>query len=178
MASNAAADDTQVYRHVSGAPDQHVLFGWLQVERRILEKQVSLIPDWASDHPHCRNVKRDVDSVYIATNKLTIQKREIGVPGFGVFPRYTPSLYLTDTGYSRSCWRLPRWFYPAKRKSSLSYHADLTRWNLEGNSVLLESVGRGQEFVLDCDDYPEAIDWLVELLTVGKGAKTRIARTE
>jgi hypothetical protein len=26
-------------------------------------------------------------------------------------------------------------------------------------------VGRGQEFVLDCDDYPESINWLIGLLT-------------
>jgi hypothetical protein len=30
--------------------------------------------------------------------------------------------------------------------------------------VMLKAASRGQEFVLDCDDYPEAIHWLAELL--------------
>jgi len=31
-------------------------------------------------------------------------------------------------------------------------------------AVPLQTVGIGQEFVLDCDDYPEAVDWVVDLL--------------
>jgi hypothetical protein len=31
---------------------------------------------------------------------------------------------------------------------------------------MLDSAYRGQEFVLNCDDYPEAIDWLRELLVL------------
>jgi hypothetical protein len=29
---------------------------------------------------------------------------------------------------------------------------------------MLTAASRGQEFVLDCDDYPEAISWVAELL--------------
>ncbi|MBI5634673.1 MAG: hypothetical protein HZA15_14480 [Nitrospirae bacterium] len=157
------------YRHISGAPDRHVMFGWLQVERRIPETQLSQIPDWASDHPHCRNVKREVDSVYIASDKFTIRQNDIGLPGFGVFPRFTSLLCLTASRHSRKWWSLPRWFYPATRKSSLSYHSDLTRWQLEDDAVLLKSADIGQEFVLDCDDFPEAIDWLGEIMKVASG---------
>jgi len=32
------------------------------------------------------------------------------------------------------------------------------------NGVLLTAASRGQEFVLDCDDYPEAVGWLAELV--------------
>jgi hypothetical protein len=32
--------------------------------------------------------------------------------------------------------------------------------------VMLNAASRGQEFVLDCDPYPEAINWLAELLTL------------
>jgi hypothetical protein len=30
--------------------------------------------------------------------------------------------------------------------------------------AMLNAVSRGQEFVLNCDDYPEAVKWLHELL--------------
>jgi hypothetical protein len=36
--------------------------------------------------------------------------------------------------------------------------SDLKRW---ADGILLDSVSRGQEFVLDCDDYPEAQVWLL-----------------
>jgi hypothetical protein len=32
------------------------------------------------------------------------------------------------------------------------------------DGVMLKAASRGQEFVLDCDDYPEVITWLAELL--------------
>jgi hypothetical protein len=32
------------------------------------------------------------------------------------------------------------------------------------DGVMLTAVGRGQEFVLDCDHYPEAISWVADLL--------------
>lgn len=35
---------------------------------------------------------------------------------------------------------------------------------MDGDTVLLNTVGRGQEFVLDCQDYPEAVQWLSQLL--------------
>jgi hypothetical protein len=31
---------------------------------------------------------------------------------------------------------------------------------------MLDSAARGQEFVLNCDDYPEATDWLKEVLAM------------
>ena len=30
---------------------------------------------------------------------------------------------------------------------------------------MLEAAARGQEFVLDCDDYPEAYEWIARLLS-------------
>jgi hypothetical protein len=35
---------------------------------------------------------------------------------------------------------------------------------MKGNNVELRSVGRGQEFVLDCNQYPEAKEYLMEIL--------------
>jgi hypothetical protein len=65
----------------------------------------------------------------------------------------------------RAClWLLPEWFHPKQRASVLTYYGDLSRWRRLKAGVMLNAVSRGQEFVLNCDDYPEAINWLTELL--------------
>jgi hypothetical protein len=56
-------------------------------------------------------------------------------------------------------WQLPRWFNPVAR-TPLSYHANPARWTDCSTSMRLQSVGRGQEFVLDVEQYPEARAWL------------------
>ncbi len=38
------------------------------------------------------------------------------------------------------------------------------QWQLDQNYVYLQSVARGQEFVLDTHDYPEAVDWAKRLI--------------
>ena len=151
------------YRYVKHAPDLHVIFGWLQVEQRFSIDALSEIPTWAHGHPHCKRVQyRPIDSVYISPVHLTVPGVEIHRPGAGVFPRFAAELCLTAPGRSRSIWCLPSWFYP--RSSCLSYHSDMSRWTRGENAVLLRTVGRGQEFVLDCQDYPEAVPWLSHLL--------------
>jgi Nucleotide modification associated domain 3 len=54
--------------------------------------------------------------------------------------------------------------YKEIQAGGLSYHGDKSRWARDGDAVLLRTVGRGQEFVLDCQEYPEAIQWLCHLL--------------
>ena len=56
--------------------------------------------------------------------------------------------------------------YPGTRKSALTYHANPKRWEMNEGYTRLKSVGRGQEFVLDCDKYPEAVKWLADVLSV------------
>jgi hypothetical protein len=41
---------------------------------------------------------------------------------------------------------------------------------------MLDSVARGQEFVLDCDDYPEAVGWVHGLLATATGNVTDAMR--
>ena len=153
------------FRYVPNAQDLHVLFGWLQVERRISLTAAADIPLWAADHPHCRRCQPlNPDSLYIARESLDLSGLDL--PGGGVFPRFHESLRLTDPdGRRRSLWRLPAWFHPEKRPSALSYHSLSDRWQLMDGSVQLQTVGRGQEFVLDIDHYPEALTWLRALFT-------------
>lgn len=83
-----------------------------------------------------------------------------------MFEKYREELCLTCPNQpNRSLWKLPKWFHPSSDLPPLSYHLAKNRWKLEGNHAILRSVGRGQEFVLDADNYPEAITWARNLIT-------------
>lgn len=72
--------------------------------------------------------------------------------------------HLSVQGHRRSRWKLPAWFHPGGRASVLSFHGNPSRWQRTETSVLLDTVGRGQEFVLDSDHYAEAEAWARELI--------------
>ena len=147
------------WRHVPGSPDLHVLWGWLSIGDI---RKVDDIPDddplvdWALRHPDM--VGGDsTNTIYVADDGL----------GSGVFPRFNERLQLTNPGDTRSRWRLPRWFYPfdpGGERPALGYHGNASRWRPEGDDVLLATVGRGQEFVLDATAYPEAVTWALSVI--------------
>ena len=58
----------------------------------------------------------------------------------------------------------PRWFYPEGNKPPLTYHPDRRRWKRDADHAYLQSVGRGQVFVLDLTHYPEATERLFDLV--------------
>ncbi|MGA7873385.1 MAG: hypothetical protein WCA22_21055 [Candidatus Binatus sp.] len=149
------------FRFVRGAPKLHVIFGWLQVGRvaQATNGLAAEIP-WADRHPHLVAPDRYTNNtLYFACDRLS----SIGMDasGAGTFDRLRPALILSQTDPYMGCskWRLPRWFDPAGR-SPLSYHGNPGRWTNCKTSMRLQSVGRGQEFVLDADQYPEARGWL------------------
>lgn len=145
-----------VFRYKPGALDRHVFFGWLEVgEVWPLGMDRNNVPDWANMHPHITAEFEPSNTVYVAAEKTS---------SAGTFPRVTDELVLTCPGANRSFWRLPKWFYPNGKNSCLSYHSSPTRWKVEDDYAYLTSVGRGQEFVLDSNDYPEAEDWVRRLI--------------
>lgn len=145
------------FRFKPGAPNIHMFFGWLQVGAIWrLWKDACRVPDWASEHPHVSADYR-TNTIYVAADTGTTYNA-------GTFHSYTDQLVLTTPGKSRSRWRLPKWFYPPDGRSVLTYHGNRSRWTFAENYADLQSVGRGQEFVLDTDDYPEAIDWAKGLI--------------
>jgi hypothetical protein len=150
------------------APIVHLLFGWLQVHRLVRpddNRRVARIPNWLRQHPHILN-RRQYDgnnTVYVATRRLTLSDECLGLPGGGVFPRFFPALRLTRDLSNTSHWRLPAWLYPNRGRPPLSYHESLERWRRRKTYCELRSVAKGQEFVLDCDYYPEANNWLREI---------------
>ena len=155
------------YRYVRGEPDLHVMFGWLQIEQRIAVAQRSNIPAWAGDHAHCRCAQPlALDSLYTSTDHISLPGVTLNRPGAGLFSTYHSSLCLTNQEpyVSRRIWRLPRWMSPAAGRMPLTYHAHQKYWEMKEDHLLLRSAGRGQEFVLDCDEYPEAVEWLANLI--------------
>lgn len=146
-----------VFRYKRLAKDVHAFFGWLQVADvwRLGVNRVG-IPEWASLHPHVTAEFMPSNTIYVTADQPN---------SAGAFRELNDSLLLTAPGANRSSWRLPKWFHPSDRKSCLSYHSTPTRWNIDNDYAYLQSVGRGQEFVLDTDDYPEAEVWVRRLIT-------------
>ena len=158
----------RVWRYVSGAPDLHVIYGWMQiqsvepVENILNSNQYS----WARYHPHCLADFSGDNVIYRSRRYLDLgqQKLPTKLQGAGLFKNYRQELCLTAPGCSRSNWQLPLWMYPDNRNSTLSYHSDHRRWHKDGRHAMLKSAARGQEFVLDLKDYPEGMDWVRGLI--------------
>ncbi len=154
-------------RYAPGAPSQHVIFGWLRVGR-VLAVPRERAPRWAAAHPHVRWPRRDRNTLYVASSELRLEGAPHGLPGGGAFARYDERLRLSAPGRTRSVWEVPKWLVPRRGRPALGYHDDPKRWAMHDGRVLLRSVARGQEFVLDLDHYPEAEAWLAELFAGGE----------
>lgn len=152
--------------------DKHILFGWLQVgEKYSLSSDYKHAPAYIHYHPHYVNHSlytgaQNNNTIYVAAKSLTFHGNSYDLPGAGMFKKMSNDLCLTTQhAKSRSYWRLPLWFFPENGKRPLSYHGELNRWSKNSNYTLLRSVGRGQEFILDSDEYPEALDWAYSLIS-------------
>ena len=152
------------WRFVRDAPNIHSLFGWLQVAEVVDLGLMSIasMPLWMHDHPHLAyaNQMGTGNTLYIGVDRLFDGQHS----GAGCFARWMPKLQLTAPGQSRSVWRLPAWMNPNIGKAPLSYHANPNRWRLDGDSTLLESVAKGQEFVIDIGESTPARSWLSHLI--------------
>lgn len=156
------------WRFDPDAPRQHILWGWLQVDEvrtvsEVGKKELS----WARYHSHM-NFDYPNNTIYVGCETLDLGNGAVA-PGAGVFPKLDDRLVLTEPGQSVTRWKLPRWFYPDNGKPALTYHdpkrTKSNRWTPgDSEHVYLQSVGRGQEFVLDCDHYPEAVGWARDLI--------------
>ena len=175
-------DGTGHWRQVRSAPKVHMLFGWLQVQE-VLSLRTDADYDralfkypWLSDHPHFHGSfkqraynlrKLPNNTVYLSTPKLNIEG--IDVPGGGVFQNEDSRIVLTDSeevekGAScrRSFWRLPEWFWPAHGPPRCSRSVRLRRRDTAW--IHVDSWGRGQEYVIDVHDIPDAANKWVHYL--------------
>jgi hypothetical protein len=159
------------WRYIRGAPDIHLIWGWLQIDALYHEiTNRRKLPLWAYSHSHVREDDdwREEesgynDTLYMARKRLHLPGLRSTLAGGGVFRKYHPRLQLTEPGNGRRLWHVPAWMYPFPDKPPLTYHADGKRWKKAGRKVLLRTVDIGQEFVLDADYYPKAHQWLADL---------------
>lgn len=156
-------------RYVPGAPDLHVIWGWMQIGTVVPVGSVEH-PSWMSYHPHIASPRGRGNTVYVARENLALDGIDLDLPGAGVFDLYDDRLRLTKKGSNRSTWELPSWFAPSDSRPPLGYHGDPDRWHVDGDRVELQSAARGQEFVLDTAWYPEAFGWLRGLLDAAQVA--------
>ncbi|WP_275289118.1 hypothetical protein [Halomonas elongata] len=154
------------WRWVRDAAPCHVLWGWMQVAEALsLEKALPPAYSWAGYHPHCQRIGDAGNVLYIARRHLRVVGEDEGLPGAGVFSHYGAGRRLTAVSAARvSDWELPAWWYPDAGREPLSYHGDPERWCRRGGRTALRAVARGQEFVLDTGQYPEAQPWVRELI--------------
>lgn len=154
----------QQWRYVPKSSPQHILWGWLKVAEVISASIAIEKYPWLEYHPHCQAGAHHDDLLYLAAATKRKENRLDSLVGAGVFTSLRDEYRLTDSEASKpSAWRLPRWFYPRGR-DPLSFHGKQERWEDTGRDCRLQSVARGQEFVLDAEQYPEAKKWALDLI--------------
>ena len=125
---------------------------------------------WARHHPHlsggCRG---DHNTVYDASTKLDLGSDDDrrGVAGWGVFPSFD---LATGPDRPKRHWRVAVASATVVLSRRQQAAPDLPRQRPRSagdttpDHAYLRSVGRGQEFVLNLDHYPEAVGWLADLV--------------
>lgn len=143
-------EKTEMLRYVTMAPNQHILYGYLQVGEVVTGDDVQKYP-W---HPHADSlhIGKKQNTMYLPTPYLCINGRKTELPGAGTF-KFSKELVLTKEGMSRGKWDLPVCF----QNVSISCH--------NKNSFkdgYFQSAPIGQEFVVE--DKPEISDWALHLV--------------
>lgn len=147
------------HRFVGGR--KHMLFGWLQVGEVILlgrdGRHVLRTKPWLEGHPHVSEGWSDNNTLYVASENLSLGSDELSLSGFGVFPQGRD---MTDPLSEKpSVWSVPDWINPRKGGVGMTFHRDPQNWS----DRTVRSAGRGQEFVADITHRVDAIEWLVQL---------------
>jgi hypothetical protein len=155
------------YRFTPKGRSVHALFGWLQIGEIIDlssgKQEAWRHNPWLGTHPHVRRGVESGNTIFVARDRLMIGGQSYG-PGWGRFTSLADKHVLTrDRATGRSSWSLPSWMHP-DQGSKLSYHQDIARWGTEEAMATLNVVGRGQEFVLTCNNNDAMENYLTTLI--------------
>ena len=123
-----------------------MIFGYLQIGSIVRGMDVRQFP-W---HPHSDDLhvysnvgKPNNNTIYVASDRLVIGDKDMGISGAGFFP-FSEKRVLTVPGMSQvTRWKLNGVF----GEVPLSYHYDPARVH----DGYFQSVAKGQEFVFDED---------------------------
>lgn len=159
------------YQYQKKSVGQHTLFGYLQIGEMLpfgaIPDQEAILKErpWLYDHPHIEGERASNNTVYVASSELVLPTGPTGLPGAGAFDFWQTHLQLTAPNMPKSRWKLPNWFGPeSAMPGKLSYHKDPKRWeNQTDGSVILSSVAKGQEFVMDLPDHAQALEWIKKI---------------
>lgn len=158
-----------IWRYKRDAANVHVLYGWMEIgsiHSIVTDRENSINKySWVKEHPHFINPNHYTspqNTLYVSSKKSIYRD---GCGG-GKFKKYSDDLRLTaPDSINRTVWALPEWFYPSEGKKPLTYNTNLQKWSKDGaGKAILTSTARGQEFILDTDSYPEAKDWIENII--------------
>lgn len=164
-------------------PRFHAIWGWMQVGEVVGVDAVvrgGARWRWAADHSHLHFGVAPSNTLYVAAPRLRLQGLVRRTPGAGTFGRLGDALVLTARdGAGVTDWALPLGFLPRGREP-LSYHGRAQRWSRRGGMARLRAVAKGQEFVIDLDEYPELEEWATGVVNwaAGRPAKAERRREE
>jgi len=132
---------------------RHVLFGYLQIGEIMHPKLNGKDYTWIGNHPHLNRdnySKSCKNTLYLAADNFSLAPK---LPGYGVF-KFSHNLVLSKEGETKSKWALPEFF----RETYISGQ-EKEPWK----AGYFQSVGRGQEFVLEST--PKIEEWASKIIT-------------
>lgn len=138
-------------RYKKGAPNIHVIFGYLQVGN-IYEKE-ELVPNTLIEHPHMQesydeNWEKHNNIIITPSKNLSFMPDKKGADVLN----FRKDRVLTNEGFSRGRWNLPDCFKDVK----IAYNPN--PWK----DGYFQSAGRGQEFIMNST--PQIIDWAKNII--------------
>jgi hypothetical protein len=139
--------------YAQGAPDLHVVFGYLQIETAIAVSSATALSPWMQAHPHAtaKYRQRDNNTLYVSRSRSSWDD---GLPGAGPL-ELSPRGVLTKPGLPRSRWQLPEFFH--------TLSAGRIRYEPQGQYY---QSFRGQEFVIQEDQRVE--QWAKDIISAGR----------
>ncbi|WP_020410937.1 hypothetical protein [Hahella ganghwensis] len=144
---------------------RHIIWGWMQIGEILkIDELDNNALEWARYHPHFYRGPDSNNTLYLANASLQLPESGSPLPGSGTFRHLSNERILTAPDSLLTQWELPQWWHPGTNKPPLSYHHKIERWQQLDNQTRLKAAARGQEFVLDCDYYPEALPWVRNLI--------------
>ena len=151
------------YKFVAGT-DKHAIWGYLQIGDIDYISESAQYEAWKLDHPHYKNRERINNTGYIAREWLDFDSQ---IPGYGIL-NYREGLVLTDPRQkNRTVWKLPSYFHPSNG-TKMTYHENEFNkgnkrvWNLCDDHCILNSVFKGQEFVITGND--KVVEWAKNII--------------
>jgi hypothetical protein len=143
------------YKYLPDDMDKQIIYGYLQIGDIVNGDEIKNNYPW---HPHAKGKYSSDNTLYVATEKLTLDGKETDLPGYGVF-KYNDELVLTKDNCSRSKWKINSDWNIEKffESNSISYHS---KNNIKDS--YFQSAYRGQEFIIS--ENKKVNDWAYNLI--------------